>query len=369
MKRKIYFLTDYWLPKLGGMERSIQYLSAGLSKTNSVYLITGAAQDSRESYAGMTVIRFAANQHTSYYPSALSFIAQQGGEQIAHVFGFSFQWPEQQAQLLVELKESCHLPILFKIPTSGDVTKYLNHEFRAAKHHIDQFITLNARIKQELLQAGIEEERILSITNSVPCDFYKPPSLKEKLEARKTLGLPQEGVIFCFCGRFIARKRIDILIDAMRAVPKAKRPYLVLVGYADHTFGDGFPVEQYLDGYIQLIPTQLDMRPVYHAADIYFTASEAEGMSNAVLEALASGLPVLAHNIAGHAEMVIHGENGFLFEQNIPEIASYILALQEKVLENRIQDFAACSRQLALARFDSRLLVEQYNTIYSRLLT
>ena len=101
--------------------------------------------------------------------------------------------------------------------------------------------------------------------------------------------------------------------------------------------------------------------------DLFVLPSQAEGISNTILEALACGLPVIATAVGGNTELVIDGQVGALVPAVNPDamaaaIADYIE--QPDLLAQQSQ----AARQLALERFSLAAMVAQYDRLYSSLL-
>jgi len=107
------------------------------------------------------------------------------------------------------------------------------------------------------------------------------------------------------------------------------------------------------------------MRELYRMADMFMFPSIHEGLPNAVLEAMASGLPILASNATSHSELVKHGVNGFLC-RNLEQFKEYLKYLIED--ENLRKNFAVKSRKKALS-FDWNVIIPQWEKLYQRVLS
>ena len=99
-----------------------------------------------------------------------------------------------------------------------------------------------------------------------------------------------------------------------------------------------------MNNIIQIIDNLNDVKPVIDKFDVMIHPSETEGLSNAILEGIANGLPVLAFNIGGNHLLIKNGYNGFLIDSfNIEELAEKIdllandLSLRMIMSENSIQ--------------------------------
>ncbi len=148
-------------------------------------------------------------------------------------------------------------------------------------------------------------------------DFGRFERRPSREEARSTLGLPNDVPLILWIGKVVYSKRVDWLLEALRKIPRAR---LVAVGgYNEEHFGDRYLRElkaQYSDVDARTTFTgevPYDRITTYlAAADVFAFPSRFEGMPNAVLEAMASGLPVVASDIPAHRAFVHDGETGFL---------------------------------------------------------
>lgn len=103
------------------------------------------------------------------------------------------------------------------------------------------------------------------------------------------------------------------------------------------------------------------MRDVYHNSDIFFDPSVFEGFSLAMLEAAASGLPLICSNAASFPEFVEHGKEGLLFN-NYEEAKRYLSYLIED--ENVRIDFSKKARAKAI-KFDWSIVAGQYSHLFT----
>lgn len=145
-------------------------------------------------------------------------------------------------------------------------------------------------------------------SRGVDTERFRPGFYSEAMRARLSGGHPRLPLLLCV-GRLAAEKRLDWLAPLVHALPSVR---LALVGdgperaVLQRRFA-GSPVV--FTGYLR----GEELARAYASADIFVFPSASETFGNAVLEAQASGLPVVAAAAGGPAELVQDGWNGFLF--------------------------------------------------------
>ncbi|MFO0868617.1 MAG: glycosyltransferase family 4 protein [Pirellulales bacterium] len=299
---------------------------------------------------------------------ALDYLADTPAPRIVHMFGFSFAALQAQGEFL---RVGAGLPqtqIVFKVPTTGDARRYLPALPEEGVSAVAAFVALNRDIVQELSEQRVLTERIVQLPNGVCSDQFCPVSAARRRELQEHWQLPTDRPVVGFCGRFETRKQIDVLLAGLQALDRDTRPCLLLVGRPDHTFGAGVDVRKWLSADVRWIGEQRDMPLVFGALDAYVTASRAEGMSNALLEALACGLPIIASDIPGHRELVTEGENGWLFPVgDAPALAQCLAWLRHAWRSGAWEAYAAASRERAVRQYDQVALSQTYADLYRRL--
>ena len=177
-------------------------------------------------------------------------------------------------------------------------------------------VTAPSHTACRLLEEHGLRRRAIPTSNGVDTTIFRPPrDPAEKLGARRRLGLPLDPPLVLYAGRLAAEKRLDVLVEAMARVLQERRAHLVLAGSGSteieqlaHALGIGHAVT--FTGRIDddLFPL------VYRAADIFALPSEAELQGIVLLEAAASGLPLVGARVYAIPEIVQHGVNGLLHQ-------------------------------------------------------
>jgi glycosyltransferase involved in cell wall biosynthesis len=183
----------------------------------------------------------------------------------------------------------------------------------------------STRIGRMLADRGFTGSQIELLPNGVDMARFEMPVRHLGLRRRLCGDASRIGI---FVGRLCPEKRHAMLLEAWaRAFGSSDDAKLLLVG-------DG-PLRQELQAQARAlgIASQVvfaghrdDVAPLLSIADFALLTSEAEGLSNALLEYMASGLPVLGSRVSGTEDFVIEGETGWLFEPGDAETLTRQLA-------------------------------------------
>ena len=168
-------------------------------------------------------------------------------------------------------------------------------------------IVANSQGLQELAQRSSPIHVELA-PNGIDLEFYRP------------LATPRNDGVYriLFVGRLVEQKGLRYLLDALPGLrTQAQQPVeLVVVGdgparpaLEEQVSALGLEASVCFAGWAQ----RAEMPGHYQSADVFALPSFEEGMPNVVLEAMASGLPIVTTDIYGNRELVVHEENGLLF--------------------------------------------------------
>lgn len=203
------------------------------------------------------------------------------------------------------------------------------------------------------------------IPNGIPVDMYRSGRIP-RAEWRKRAGFNAGDVLFVCVGRLDPVKNHKMLIDAFAAACRdVAHAHLLLVGDGELQQQLKQQVEVlHLNGRVHFLGIQNDVPSILGASDIYAFASHHEGSPLSIMEALASGLPIVGTAVGGVPEMVPEGA-GILTSPSDSD--SLILAM--KVVRGDNEQRARMRRAAAqsAARFDLMTMANAYGALYARL--
>lgn len=183
------------------------------------------------------------------------------------------------------------------------------------------------------------------ITNGVDLDHFRPVSQPEREAARRRLELPPGGPLAVCVGRLDDQKGQDILLRAWpKVVADVPAAVLVLVGSGPRRpHLEALAGELAVASSVRFAGEVTDVRPWYQAADLVaFSSLWGEAMALTPLEAMGSGLPVVASDVAGIRESVGEGCGAIVPAGDVTAFAS--------ALADRLRDLPSCRREGGCAR-------------------
>lgn len=224
-----------------------------------------------------------------------------------------------------------------------------------------QFAAISADIQREWLALGVPPERIVRMASGVNADHFRPgPS------ALETTLPPRPRVVFT--GRFHPQKNLDLLLEAWPAVTARTNASLLLIGWgADRERFEARSRELQIADRVQFIGPVSDPAEYLRAADVFVLPSVAEGMSNSLLEAMATGLPCVVSAIGGNTDLIEDRRSGLLLP---PDDRSAWSAALSELLENpsRAHTLGAAARARIETEFALPVVVDRYVALYRRML-
>jgi glycosyltransferase involved in cell wall biosynthesis len=229
--------------------------------------------------------------------------------------------------------------------------------------HVDAFAVISNEIEDELRAAGASDGQLQRIPNGVDLERYTPADPSQKKYAREALGLGS-GPMAVFTGRLSPEKRVDLLVNSWLEIRKSHpEAQLVLVGTG--------PEESFLKGIagagVHFPGRVADVTPYLRAADLFVLPSETEGLSNALLEGMASGLACVASAVGGAVELIQDRNTGWLIQPGSPEpiIEAVATLFADPELRRRL---GSAARAVVAQRYDLSVVAQQLRALYDQLL-
>ena len=209
--------------------------------------------------------------------------------------------------------------------------------------------------KMVVIPSGIETERFAPL----------PPG-----DYKARLGLAPEQRVVGIVTRMRVRKGVEEFLRAM-AMVRAQVPTAcaVVVGEVDLDPSLAALVRELgLEGHLHLLGRRSDMPEVLAAVDLFVLSSHDEGMSNAILEAMAMQKPVVATDVGGTGEVVQSGRTGLLVPPKDSVALAQAIAQLLTAPGDTVAAMGAQARAVVVERFSAQAMVRQMEDLYAQLL-
>lgn len=314
--RRVALLTSLFPPSVGGIQTQTLALARGLVELGvEVHVVTRPAPGlpAREESEGLTVLRVGLPGRgpaatLAYVGLAARAVAALGpGLDVVHAH--QLLSPATAALGAAALRGP---PFVVTAHASGDIGDVAclarqgplgRARLLALRHLASAFVAVSSPIRDELEAAGIPPALVRSIPNGVDTRRFAPADPTGRRRLRRALGLPPVPVVV-YTGRLAPEKGVDVLLDAWaEARRRGVLGTLCLVGEGPERGAlERRARDHGILGAVRLAGPAADVAPWLAAADAFVLPSRTEGLSVALLEAMATGLAVVATDVGGTRE-------------------------------------------------------------------
>jgi len=244
-----------------------------------------------------------------------------------------------------------------------------------------RIVTACRFMEKRLIAWGASREQVVCIPLGVDLALFKPASVQYRAELCRKMGIPDDA--FCIgsfqkdgngWGEGLTPKLIkgpDIFLRVIERLHKQYKLFVLLTaparGYVKQGLESlGIPYRH------EILYDYRDVADFYHYLDLYLVASREEGGPKAVLESLASGVPLVSTKVGLAPDVVQHGQNGFLADsEDVDLLAEYVACLieqpelRQQLIRNGLATIGAYDWQRIAARYYRELYLPLLREFHS----
>jgi glycosyltransferase involved in cell wall biosynthesis len=234
----------------------------------------------------------------------------------------------------------------------------------------DAYICLSHETYKDALDFGLAPSRLFLIPNGIDLDEFHPASLEERIARKREFGLDGRSIAL-FVGRFAKEKNAIGLVHAWGQMQPSLRQEWMLV-----LVGDGAEreilkkvIDQHeLQDSVLLAGASVRVVEWLHAADLFILPSWGEGLSNALLEAMACGLPVVATDVSGVNQLVGISQCGLIARNGESECIRECLEQLMNEENGTLQTMGIRGRELIAREYTMKTVSQKYLNLYAQLI-
>jgi len=236
----------------------------------------------------------------------------------------------------------------------------------------DPFCDVTTQVSQAGLEryvrvGAVPRHKIRYIPNGVDTERFKP-SQEDRFRVRKELEV--DGFVWLAVGRFEPPKDYPTMLHAFaRVVHNNPNAMLLIAGDGPlrkdmETMAQEFGIKEQ----VKFLGIRRDIPQLMNAADAYVMSSSWEGMPMVLLEASATGLPIVATDVGGNREIVLEGKTGFLAPPGNPEALALAMVRLMDLPEEKRLEMGRKAREHVAEHFSLEKVVDLWEALYEELL-
>ncbi len=231
------------------------------------------------------------------------------------------------------------------------------------------FTTPSHSIKNMLeTEYNVAPEHIHVIANGVDLDLYKAGTENEKIIFKSNLNMLPDSYVAVCVGSIKSVKGHEFLIRSFTQFCLTSKNdwHLIIIGIGELKKSLMEMVDKNSLKNIHFMGLQTNVEFWMRNSDLIISSSSSEGLSNALIEGIASGLPAIATDVGGTSEIIKDGYNGILVEydndSNLIDAFKYFDTKPEK-----LDEYGENSRAFAENEYANRIMVDRYQRLYATL--
>ncbi len=201
--------------------------------------------------------------------------------------------------------------------------------------------------------------------NTEKFKFSSPENRKQK---RNILGIPDDGFLILYAAEFIPRKNHIFLIENLKKlIDEGVNIRCAFIGTGKLLDEIKAKTKELnIQDKVQFFGYRRDANEFYAAADLVVAPGSQEGLPVHVLEAMASGLPIVATKIRGHVDLIEDTKNGLLFDYN--NSVGFCSAVKRIIADEKLQNYMSENNIIKVKKYSVENAIDSMSEIYKTIM-
>lgn len=228
-----------------------------------------------------------------------------------------------------------------------------------------RIVAISERVRAQLKEHyNVPDDRIVTIPNGINLSRFDPKNASSREEVRRRFGIPQDVPLLLFVGSQYQLKGLRVAITGLSKMKT--RAYLLVIGGDNRAPFKRLAEQLRVSDRVIFAGARNDLPSIYPAADAFVLPTLYETFALVCLEAMASGLPVLACPVGGIEDYLRDGENGLLIKREPQDIAAKLdILLTDADLRRRLRDAGIATAK----NYAWEKIARQYLELFEALMT
>jgi sugar transferase (PEP-CTERM/EpsH1 system associated) len=225
---------------------------------------------------------------------------------------------------------------------------------------ISKWIPVSKELENWLINViGIKKQKVKRIYNGIDTVVFSPQ--KKRLN-KKLFTIGTVGRLAAVKDQVTLIKAVEILIQDFSELKHSICLKIVGDGPLFNDL-DAYIRKNSLEDYVELLGAKDNVEELMQSFDVFVLPSLVEGIALTMLEAMATGLPVIATNVGGNPELISEGENGFLVQSQQPRLLAKMIKRYIDI-PDLIERHGQNGRSLVVQKFSLKAMTQEYLVLY-----
>lgn len=294
-------------------------------------------------------------------PAKIRTLVKETGADLVHAHGYKadvYAWWALHGSA-PPLLSTCHnwIDNDTALRIYGAIDRWLLRRF-------DAVVAVSEEVRSRLLRAGVPQSRIHLIRNGVDLTPFAAASQRRE-DSRPAEGSLRVGLV----ARLSPEKGVDLFLQAaavvLRQYPETR--FLIVGDGPERPALEALIAQLGIAGSVSLLGRTNDMPGFYSSIDVLVSSSRIEGLPIALLEGMASRLPIAATSVGAVPQVIRDGDTGLLVPPGDPDAlaAAVIRLLGDTSLR---ESLGRAAQQLVADEYSARAMADEYRRLYAQLL-